>query len=69
MFKVLSQPDDFNDDLGLPLDALNLAAEDRSESGSNDLRDQFDEGNLIITKIGKKYVCVVCKLGTIIHRK
>ena len=44
-FKVLSQPDDFNDDLGIP-----LAQSDSDVSEGNipqvdsDLHDQFDEG-------------------------
>ena len=45
MFKVLTQPDDFNDDLSILLDALQLSTGEVSDSASvNDLRDQFDEG-------------------------
>ena len=38
MFKVLSQPDDFNDDLGIPLDDLAIAVGKNSDGSSvNDL--------------------------------
>ena len=48
MFKILTQPDDFNDDLGIALNQLNLATGEVSDSASvNDLRDQFDEGKSI----------------------
>ena len=49
MFKVLSQPDDFNDELGIPLDQLHLGTDDISDAASGtDMRDQFDEGDYIV---------------------
>ena len=46
MFQVLSQPDDFNDDLGIPLDQLNVGTDENSDCASaTDMRDQFDEGD------------------------
>ena len=49
LFKMLSQPDDFNDDLGIPLDTPSqLDSNDKSDcdekSEHSDLGDQFDEG-------------------------
>ena len=43
-FKVLSQPDDFNDDLGIPLDNLDL---DQPDDDEIDFSTQFDEGTFI----------------------
>ena len=46
-FKILSQPDDFNDDNGQPLinDADETHESDQS-SDVNSLRNQFDEGKM-----------------------
>ena len=46
-FKNLSQPDDFNDALGKPLSDEVQTDDSNKSVDSTDLRDQFDEGNVI----------------------
>ena len=54
-FKILTQTDDFDDDLGWPLND-DTVDDDQNQQSSDDnsLRDQFDEGNK-----GKKYNCFI----------